>query len=95
MQCLTWRRILLRANSVHLPQRLAAVGTFWGVTTVQDEVVVVDKNPAVRPMLPVMLVFDHRIMDGVRAGKMLMTFHSIIQIPLIFLGLKATPLLES
>ena len=78
--------ILLRANSVHLPQRLAAVGTFWGVTTVQDEVVVVKKQPAVRPMLPVMLVFDHRIMDGVRAGKMLMTFHSIIQNPADFFG---------
>ena len=77
--------ILLRANSVHLPQRLAAVGTFWGVTTVQDEVVVVDKSPAVRPMLPVMLVFDHRIMDGA-SRQNAMTFHSIIQNPADFFG---------
>lgn len=78
--------ILLRANSVHLPQRLVAVGTFWGTTTVQDEVVVVNKDIAIRPMLPVMLVFDHRIMDGVRAGKLLLTFHRIIQDPQRYFG---------
>jgi len=73
--------VLFRGGAVSLPNRLVHVGTFWGVTPIQDEVVPVDGEPRVRPMLPVMLVFDHRLVDGVLAGRVLETFTGILQDP--------------
>ncbi len=73
--------VLLRGGSVSIPQRLVHVATLWGITPVQSEVVPVDGIPAVRPMLPVMLVFDHRLMDGVYAGRVLLHFCALLQDP--------------
>jgi pyruvate/2-oxoglutarate dehydrogenase complex dihydrolipoamide acyltransferase (E2) component len=73
--------VLFRGGSVNLPPRLVHVCTFWGVTPVQDEVVAVDGVPTVRPMLPVLLVFDHRLVDGVLAGRILETFAGILRDP--------------
>lgn len=73
--------VVFRGGAVSLPDRLVHVGTFWGVTPIQDEVVAVDGAPAVRPMLPLLLVFDHRLVDGVLAGRVLETFSGILQDP--------------
>lgn len=78
--------VLFRGGAVSLPNRLLHVGTFWGVTPIQDEVVPVDGEPAVRPMLPVLLVFDHRLVDGVLAGRVLQTFSAILQDPAATFG---------
>ena len=78
--------VVFRGGAVNLPDRLISVGTFWGVTPIQDEVVVVDGAPAVRPMLPVMMVFDHRLVDGVLAGRVLETFSRLLQDPAAAFG---------
>jgi hypothetical protein len=73
--------IIFRAASWALPQRLMHVGTVWGVSAVQDEVVAVDGAPTVRPMLPVVLCFDHRLFDGALAGRLLLRFGEILRDP--------------
>ncbi len=73
--------VLFRGASVNLPDKLVHVGTLWGVSAAQDEVVPVDGVPSVRPMLPVLLVFDHRLIDGVVASRVLLHFSRILQDP--------------
>lgn len=73
--------VLFRGADVHLPPRLFQVGTFWGTSVVQDEVVPVDGVPTVRPMLPVLFLFDHRLVDGVRGSRMVRTFSEALQNP--------------
>jgi len=69
-----------------LPRALVHVGTVWGITPIQDEVMVVNGAPAVRPALPVMLLFDHRLIDGVRAGRLIQTFASLLLDPAAAFG---------
>ncbi len=70
-----------RGASVTIPLRLIHIGTLWGIAPVQDEVVPVDGQPAVRPVLPVLMVFDHRLIDGVRAARLLRTFADLLADP--------------
>jgi pyruvate/2-oxoglutarate dehydrogenase complex dihydrolipoamide acyltransferase (E2) component len=72
---------LFRGASMALPQRLFHVGTVWGVSAVQNEVIAVDGEPKVRPVLPLVLVFDHRLFDGIMAGEMLVRFAEILRDP--------------
>lgn len=81
------RGMLFRGASVSPPQRLFQVGTFWGCGAVQDEIVPVDGQAAVRPMLPVLFLFDHRLFDGVRAGRIATTFGDYFRGPASVLGL--------
>lgn len=78
--------MLFRAASVHIPNRIVYVGTLWGLSSVQDEVVAVDGQPVVRPMLPLLLVFDHRLFDGVVAGQVLSCFGRILKDPKAVFG---------
>jgi len=78
--------LLFRGGAVSLPTKLVHVGTLWGITPVQDEVIPINGVPAVRPMLPVMLVFDHRLIDGVRASKLSLHFFDILQDPAATFG---------
>ena len=78
--------MLFRGAAVMLPGRLVHVGTLWGITPVQDEVIPVAGVPAVRPMLPIMLLFDHRLIDGVRASRMLAHLNTILQDPAAVFG---------
>ncbi len=80
------RGMLFRGASVSPPQRLFQVGTFWGCSAVQDEVVAHDGLPTVRPMLPVLFLFDHRLIDGVRASRVATTFNEYFQAPSRVLG---------
>lgn len=73
--------MLFRGADLAIPQRLVHVGTFWGLSALQDEVVAVDGAPAVRPMLPVLLLFDHRLVDGVLASRLVTTFGAILRDP--------------
>jgi len=73
--------VLFRAAAMEIPQRLMHVGTIWGVSVIQDEVIPVDGEPKVRPMLPVVLCFDHRLCDGVYASKLVMRFSEIVLEP--------------
>ncbi len=73
--------VLFRAGSMEIPQRLMHVGTIWGVSVIQDEVIPVDGEPRVRPMLPVVFCFDHRLCDGVYASKMVQRFSEILLDP--------------
>ena len=82
----TQEGLLFRGGSVNLPPKLVHVGTLWGITPVQDEVVAINGQPTVRPMLPVMLVFDHRLIDGVRASQVVSRFHEILQDPAAVFG---------
>ncbi|GDX82979.1 hypothetical protein LBMAG42_47900 [Deltaproteobacteria bacterium] len=73
--------VLFRGADVMPPSRLFQVGTFWGSSTVQDEVIAVDGKPTVRPMLPMILLFDHRLIDGVRGSKIIQTFAAALRDP--------------
>jgi pyruvate/2-oxoglutarate dehydrogenase complex dihydrolipoamide acyltransferase (E2) component len=73
--------VLVRGASVQIPMKLVHVATLWGITPIQQEVIPVDGQPAVRPMLPVLLTFDHRLMDGVYAGRVLKRFAAILLDP--------------
>ena len=64
-----------------LPQKLLHVGTLWGVTPITDDVFAIDGQAVVRPALPVLLVFDHRLIDGVAAGRMLQFAFHVLQHP--------------
>ncbi len=70
-----------RGASVQIPQRLVHITTLWGVSVVQQEVVPVDGRAEVRPVLPVLLVFDHRVLDGVMASRLLLTLAAILGDP--------------
>ncbi|MEL6346958.1 MAG: 2-oxo acid dehydrogenase subunit E2 [Myxococcota bacterium] len=78
--------LLFRGGALSLPGRLVHLGTLWGVSAVQNEVMVIDGAPAVRPALPVLLLFDHRLIDGARAGQILLRFHDILRDPASFFG---------
>lgn len=73
--------VLFRGADVAIPQRVVHIGTFWGVTAIQDEVVAVDGAPAVRPMLPVLFLFDHRLIDGVKGARIATRFAAILRDP--------------
>ena len=78
--------VLFRGGAVSPPLRLAHVGTVWGTGMIQDEVIAVDGVPTVRPMLPVLLVFDHRLIDGVVAGRLALYFASLLREPVQTFG---------
>ncbi len=69
-----------------LPQRLVHVGTLWGITPVHDDVLAINGKPEVRPVLPVLLIFDHRLIDGVMAGRLLKHFVQILLDPAAAFG---------
>jgi len=62
---------MVRGGSVALPNRLVEIGSVFGIFPVNDEVIAIDGEPVVRPVLPFSYVFDHRLFDGVVAGRML------------------------
>ncbi len=64
-----------------LPQKLVHVGTLWGVSPIHEDVVVIDGKAVVGPVLPVLMMFDHRLVDGVMAGRMLTFFARILRDP--------------
>jgi len=80
--------MLFRGGALSPPTRLGHVGTVWGTSTVQDEVVAHQGQPTVRPMLPVLLLFDHRLLDGVAAGRLAQTFAGILADPAAEFGIE-------
>lgn len=80
--------IVFRGGSFHPPLRIAQVGTFWAITGTQKEVLPIDGKPEVREVLPVMLTFDHRLIDGFKASKLLLAFSEALKNPQehIYLG---------
>lgn len=78
--------VLFRGGALSVPTRLGHVGTVWGMSTVQDEVIAVDGRAEVRPMLPVLILFDHRLIDGVAAGKLALRFAEILRDPASIFG---------
>ena len=78
--------VLFKGGSFHPPQRIAHVGTFWGVTGIQKEVIPIDGKPQIRPMLPIMLVFDHRLIDGFKASELFLELIKCFQRPEVYFG---------
>jgi len=56
------------------------------VGTVADEPVAVDGRTVVRPVLPVGVTFDHRLLDGFAAGKLARRFMAVVNDPESELG---------
>ncbi len=73
--------VMVRSAALHLPARGLHVGTMWGLSSLQDEVIPIDGTPEVRPMLPIIFVFDHRVFDGVIAGRILKRLCEILRDP--------------
>lgn len=78
--------MLFRGADMAIPQRLVHIGTFWGIAGIQDEVVAVAGAPAVRPMLPVLFQFDHRLVDGVLGARIATRFGAILRDPAAVFG---------
>jgi hypothetical protein len=78
--------MLFKGGALTLPPRLFHIGTLWAVMPVQDEVVAHRGQPAIRPMLPMMLLFDHRLLDGVMGGRVVSSFSSFILDPVAEFG---------
>jgi pyruvate dehydrogenase E2 component (dihydrolipoamide acetyltransferase) len=78
--------MVFRAASWSLPQRLMHVGTVWGISAVQDEVVAANGLAVVKPMLPVVLGFDHRLFDGAFAARLALRFGAIVRDPAAVFG---------
>ena len=73
--------VLFRAAAVQLPVRPIHVASMFGVSTVQDEVFAIDGQAEVRPALPLVYIFDHRLIDGVLAGRVLVRLGELLQRP--------------
>ena len=73
--------MLFRSASFFVPSRINMLGTLWATSFVQDEVVPVDGKPEVRPMLPIVFLFDHRLIDGIVAGRIFLRFGQILGDP--------------
>ena len=73
--------VLFRAAAVQLPVRPIHVASMFGVSTVQDEVFAIDGQPEVRPALPLVYIFDHRLIDGLLAGRVLVRLGELLQRP--------------
>jgi len=61
------------------------------VGAVTDKVLAVDGAPAVRPVLPLAFVIDHRFVDGYQAAAMARIFREYLSDPARFDPLPATP----
>lgn len=73
--------VLFRGAAITPPPRLIYGGTVFGTSAVQSEVVAIDGQPQVRPMLPVVMTFDHRLFDGVIAGRILVHLAGLLADP--------------
>lgn len=73
--------VLFRASAINIPDRLIHVGTLWGFSAIQNEVLPINGIPTVCPVLPLMMTFDHRLIDGVKASRLLLRFSEIIKDP--------------
>ncbi|MCA9635538.1 MAG: 2-oxo acid dehydrogenase subunit E2 [Myxococcales bacterium] len=68
------------------PTRLIPIGTIFGVSALQPELFVVDGAPAVRPGLPLIFIFDHRLFDGVICSRILKRLAQMLQDPAVLFG---------
>jgi len=73
--------VLFRSSSLNIPLRGMHIGSFWGISAIQKEVIPIQNVPTVRPMLPILLIFDHRLIDGVKATQLMMEVVSCLQNP--------------
>jgi pyruvate/2-oxoglutarate dehydrogenase complex dihydrolipoamide acyltransferase (E2) component len=73
--------LLFRSCSVQIPNRLIHVGTFYAASAIQNEVIPINGKPEVRPMLPLMMLFDHRLIDGMKGSALLIEIARCIQNP--------------
>ena len=82
--------ILFRSCSVQIPNRLIYVGTFFAASAIQNEVIPIQGEPQIRPMLPLMMLFDHRLIDGMKGSALLLEIASCIQNPEAIFGVNGT-----
>ena len=54
-----------------------------GIGRIQDKVVPVQGEPAIRKMITLSLVFDHRIVDGAPAARFLQKVKEVIEYPIM------------
>ncbi len=57
-----------------------------GVGAILDKPMVIDKEIVIRPVMKVTLSYDHRIIDGAKAGRFLMTLKELIENPISILA---------
>jgi pyruvate/2-oxoglutarate dehydrogenase complex dihydrolipoamide acyltransferase (E2) component len=68
------------------PNRIISVGSVLGMSAIQDEVFAVDGRAEVRPALPLVFIFDHRLFDGVMASRILVRLVAMYQDPAALFG---------
>lgn len=70
-----------RGGAMSVPNRLVHVSTIWGTAPLQEEVMPIGGEPTVVQAIPMILVFDHRVIDGVRAGRLVQAVADLIRDP--------------
>jgi pyruvate/2-oxoglutarate dehydrogenase complex dihydrolipoamide acyltransferase (E2) component len=73
--------LLFRGGAINLPDNLIHVGTLWGLGSLQPEVRALGDDATVRRCLPFSFVFDHRLFDGVMAGRIVTRLNAIHRDP--------------
>jgi pyruvate/2-oxoglutarate dehydrogenase complex dihydrolipoamide acyltransferase (E2) component len=72
---------VIKGAAISLPQRVFSLGTYMAVFPIQDEVLAIDGQAVVRPVLPLTYFFDHRLFDGVLCGKIISRLVEILRDP--------------
>lgn len=70
-----------RAVSFSPPEKLVHVGSLFGLAPIERSPVVDGDTVRVGTVLPFVFVFDHRLVDGVLAGRILVRLNEILQDP--------------
>ena len=58
----------------------------FGVGTIKKKAVVVDDEIVIRPMMWLNFTYDHRILDGEKAAKLLNAVKDVTELPALFIG---------
>lgn len=75
------RGIRFRAVAFSPPEKLVHVGSIWGLGPVERAPIVDGDQIRIAPVLPVVFIFDHRLVDGVMAGRILARLGEILNHP--------------
>jgi hypothetical protein len=73
--------IRFRAVSFSPPEKLVHVGTLFGLGPIERSAYVDGDTIRIAPVLPTAFIFDHRLIDGVMAGRVLTRLAEILQDP--------------
>ena len=61
------------------------------VGKIQDQVLAIDGQPSIQPVVELTVTFDHRVVDGARGARFLQTLAALLEEPLQLLEQSSAP----